>query len=157
MCLDGHVFRINYDVPEEITRQLYKLYELYDRDAKYEEIPEHLTAYEIEREDSDVEEAKELERYLEEEAKRKKKDLEAMKAAISRPSLLVYQHASDRTCRGRKEDSNDRHHVTDFDPSTRNSQINLYSTLRVSYGSKSIAVQSSLRIFYARMYNQCND
>ncbi|GFF74815.1 hypothetical protein CNMCM6936_001767 [Aspergillus lentulus] len=79
MCLDGHVFRINYDVPEEITRQLNALY---DRDAKYEEIPEHLRAYEIEKEDSDVEEAKELERYLEEEAKRKKKDLEEMKEAL---------------------------------------------------------------------------
>ncbi|KAF7158710.1 hypothetical protein CNMCM5623_003874 [Aspergillus felis] len=69
LCLDGHLFRINYDVPEEITRQLD---ELYDRDAKYEEIPEHLKAYEVEKEDTDVEEAKEVERYLEEEAKRKK-------------------------------------------------------------------------------------
>ncbi|GAB1199564.1 hypothetical protein APSETT444_008914 [Aspergillus pseudonomiae] len=59
LCLDGHLFRINYDVPEEITQQLE---ELYDRDAKYEEIPEHLKAYETEMEDSDVEEAKELER-----------------------------------------------------------------------------------------------
>ncbi|EAW15266.1 uncharacterized protein ACLA_059300 [Aspergillus clavatus NRRL 1] len=63
LCLDGHLFRINYDVPEEITRQLE---ELYNRDAKYEEIPEHLKAYETEMEDSDVEEAKELERLSEE-------------------------------------------------------------------------------------------
>ncbi|GIC86306.1 uncharacterized protein Aud_002674 [Aspergillus udagawae] len=69
MCLDGHWFHINYDVPEENTQQLDKLY---DRDAKYEEIPEHLKAYEIEKEDTDVEEAKEVKRYLEEQAKRKK-------------------------------------------------------------------------------------
>ncbi|KAF7169053.1 hypothetical protein CNMCM5623_001885 [Aspergillus felis] len=68
LCLDGHLFRINYDVPEEITRQLE---ELYDRDAKYEEIPEHLKAYETEMEDSDVEEAKELERLSEEQTQDK--------------------------------------------------------------------------------------
>ncbi|RHZ44962.1 uncharacterized protein CDV56_103383 [Aspergillus thermomutatus] len=62
MCLDGHLFHINYDVPEKITQQLE---ELYDRDAKYEEIPEHLKAYETEMEDSDVEEAKELARLSE--------------------------------------------------------------------------------------------
>ncbi|KAL5355948.1 hypothetical protein BJX96DRAFT_142093 [Aspergillus floccosus] len=68
LCLDGHLFHINYDVPEDITRQLE---ELYDRDAKYEEIPGHLKAYETEMEDSDVEEAKELERLSGEQAQRK--------------------------------------------------------------------------------------
>lgn len=68
LCLDGHLFRINYDVPEEITRQLE---ELYDRDAKYEEIPEHLKAYETEMEDSDVEEAKEIERLAKEQTQGK--------------------------------------------------------------------------------------
>ncbi|GIJ90962.1 hypothetical protein Asppvi_009927 [Aspergillus pseudoviridinutans] len=68
LCLDGHLFRINYDVPEEITRQLE---ELYDRDAKYEEIPGHLKAYETEMEDTDVEEAKELERLSEEQTQDK--------------------------------------------------------------------------------------
>ncbi|GFF98173.1 conserved hypothetical protein [Aspergillus udagawae] len=63
LCLDGHLFRINYDVPEEITQQLE---ELYDRDAKYQEIPEHLKAYETEMEDSDMEEAEELEQLSEE-------------------------------------------------------------------------------------------
>ncbi|KAL4896565.1 hypothetical protein BDV59DRAFT_170970 [Aspergillus ambiguus] len=62
LSIDGHQFRINYDVPEEITWQLE---ELYDRDAKYEEVPEHLKAYETELEDTDEEEAKELERLTE--------------------------------------------------------------------------------------------
>ncbi|GIJ98634.1 hypothetical protein Aspvir_000752 [Aspergillus viridinutans] len=65
LCIDGHLFRINYDVPEEITEQLW---ELYDRDAKYEEIPEHLKAYETEMEDPAVEEARLVEEY-----RRKKK------------------------------------------------------------------------------------
>jgi hypothetical protein len=68
LCLDGHLFRINYDVPDEITLQLE---ELYDRDAKYEEIPEHLKAYETEMEDSDVEEAREIERLSGEQAQGK--------------------------------------------------------------------------------------
>ncbi|EAW17057.1 uncharacterized protein NFIA_004130 [Aspergillus fischeri NRRL 181] len=79
LCMDDHLFRINYDVPEKITRQLY---ELYDRDAKYEEIPEYQRAYEIEKEVLDVEEAKEVERYFEEEAKRRKANLQAMKEAL---------------------------------------------------------------------------
>ncbi|PKX98891.1 uncharacterized protein P174DRAFT_437329 [Aspergillus novofumigatus IBT 16806] len=65
LCIDGHLFRINYDVPEEITQQMW---ELYDRDAKYEEIPEHLKAYETDKEDTDVEEARLVEEY-----RRKKK------------------------------------------------------------------------------------
>ncbi|GIJ88737.1 hypothetical protein Asppvi_007664 [Aspergillus pseudoviridinutans] len=63
LCIDGHLFRINYDVPAEITEQMW---ELYDRDAKYEEIPEHLKAYETEKEDTDVEEARLLEEYRQE-------------------------------------------------------------------------------------------
>ncbi|KAF7593351.1 hypothetical protein BBP40_011641 [Aspergillus hancockii] len=66
MGLDGHIFRIKYDVPEEKPQQLE---ELYDRDAKYEEISEHVKAYEIEMEDSDEEAAKALARRREECAK----------------------------------------------------------------------------------------
>lgn len=49
LYLDGHLFCINYNVPEEITQQLE---ELYNRNVKYDEIPEHLKAYEAEMRDS---------------------------------------------------------------------------------------------------------
>jgi hypothetical protein len=54
LSIDGHVFRVNYEIPKEITRQLE---ELFDRDVKYEEIPEDLKAYETEDDDADEEEA----------------------------------------------------------------------------------------------------
>ncbi|KAJ5820358.1 hypothetical protein N7474_005949 [Penicillium riverlandense] len=54
LSIDGHVFRVNYDAPEEITRQLE---ELFDREVKYEGIPEDVKAYETGDDDADEEEA----------------------------------------------------------------------------------------------------
>ncbi len=41
--IDGHRFRVNYDVPELPTLALY---ELWNREAKYEDIPKELLQYE---------------------------------------------------------------------------------------------------------------
>ncbi|KAJ5624410.1 hypothetical protein N7510_000719 [Penicillium lagena] len=70
LSIDGHVFRVNYDVPEEITLQLE---ELFYRDAGYEEIPEDLKAYEIGDDDADAEEAGEEAR-REQEIEKKKRE-----------------------------------------------------------------------------------
>lgn len=45
MGIAGHQFRINYGVPQDVTDQLYALF---DQDGvKYEDIPESLRAYEV--------------------------------------------------------------------------------------------------------------
>ncbi|KAJ5398641.1 hypothetical protein N7465_009130 [Penicillium sp. CMV-2018d] len=46
LCLDGHQFHINYDTPQDVTDELM---ELFDRvpEITYEEIPNHLKAYEV--------------------------------------------------------------------------------------------------------------
>ena len=43
--LDGHKFRINYDVPPEITKAFWELYNR--RDVKYEDVSEELRKYEV--------------------------------------------------------------------------------------------------------------
>ncbi|KAI1370411.1 hypothetical protein F4677DRAFT_438445 [Hypoxylon crocopeplum] len=45
-CIDQHWFRINYDVPEDITNRLYELLSR-DEKVKYEDIPNELKAYEV--------------------------------------------------------------------------------------------------------------
>lgn len=50
VCLDGHQFRINYDVPQEVTDQLETLF-MQDSEVKYDDIPDHLKAYEVEIDD----------------------------------------------------------------------------------------------------------
>lgn len=44
MTIDGHYFRINYDVPEEITSRFLSLL---DEDKTYKDVPEVLKAYEV--------------------------------------------------------------------------------------------------------------
>ncbi|KAJ5833728.1 hypothetical protein N7474_002039 [Penicillium riverlandense] len=78
LSIDGHEFRVNYDVPKEIPEELE---ELFDRDAKYEEIPEHLKAYETEPIDSDEEEAEEIARR----EKATKKNMEQIKEMMRLP------------------------------------------------------------------------
>jgi len=46
MSLDGHHFKINYDVPEEVTEGLF---DLMQRNAKYEEVPNEYLKYEGEK------------------------------------------------------------------------------------------------------------
>lgn len=46
VSLDGHQFRVNYDVPQGITDRLYGLF-WQDEEVKYEDIPEDLKAYEV--------------------------------------------------------------------------------------------------------------
>ncbi|KAE8393754.1 hypothetical protein BDV23DRAFT_180203 [Aspergillus alliaceus] len=60
---------INYDVPEEIARQLE---DLWDPDAKYEEIPEHPKAYEGELTDDEEVEGREQAQPAEEHAKKER-------------------------------------------------------------------------------------
>jgi len=45
VCIDSHRFRIEYGVPNEVTKSFYDLFE---RDAKYEDIPKELLQYEVE-------------------------------------------------------------------------------------------------------------
>ncbi|OTB18137.1 hypothetical protein K445DRAFT_243588 [Daldinia sp. EC12] len=45
ISIDSHRFRINYDVPPQITDRLYDLFER--DDIKYEDIPDDLKAYEV--------------------------------------------------------------------------------------------------------------
>ncbi|KAG5752516.1 hypothetical protein H9Q69_003563 [Fusarium xylarioides] len=47
--IDGHRFRINYGVPQEVTDRLNALFD--QDEVKYEDIPDDLKAYE-EKEDS---------------------------------------------------------------------------------------------------------
>lgn len=51
ICLDGHRFYINYEVPQHITDQLNALFEQ-DEEVKYEDIPEEVKAYEEKEEQS---------------------------------------------------------------------------------------------------------
>ncbi|KAI0849117.1 hypothetical protein F5Y00DRAFT_236643 [Daldinia vernicosa] len=44
ICIDNHRFRINYDVPQEVTDRLYHLAE--QEDLRYEDIPHELKEYE---------------------------------------------------------------------------------------------------------------
>lgn len=44
MNIDGHYFRINYDVPKVITNRLLSLL---DGDKTYKDVPEDLKAYEV--------------------------------------------------------------------------------------------------------------
>lgn len=81
LFIDGHPFRIHPDVPKEITKQLW---ELHDRHAKYEQIPEHLKGYETEMFDPDAEKARELEEYRRERKAFNDKDLQEMKEAYRR-------------------------------------------------------------------------
>jgi hypothetical protein len=46
MSFNGHYFKINYDVPEEVTEGLLDLME---REAKYEEVPREYLKYEVEK------------------------------------------------------------------------------------------------------------
>ncbi|KAF4991471.1 hypothetical protein FGRMN_7782 [Fusarium graminum] len=50
ISLDGHRFRVNYDVPQHITDQIEALF-WGDTDVKYEDIPDELKAYEEKDED----------------------------------------------------------------------------------------------------------
>ncbi|KAI1646823.1 uncharacterized protein F4817DRAFT_339548 [Daldinia loculata] len=45
ISIDNHRFRINYDVPQEITNRFYRLAE--QDDLKYEDIPHELKEYEL--------------------------------------------------------------------------------------------------------------
>jgi hypothetical protein len=45
ICLDGHRFHVNYDVPQHITDQIEALF-WGDKEVRYEDIPEELKAYE---------------------------------------------------------------------------------------------------------------
>ncbi|KAJ5199158.1 hypothetical protein N7491_000282 [Penicillium cf. griseofulvum] len=46
VCLDSHQFRINYSIPQDVTDELEKLFDRVP-EIKYEEIPNHLKAYEV--------------------------------------------------------------------------------------------------------------
>jgi hypothetical protein len=46
MSFDDHHFKINYDVPEEVTEGLL---DLMHRNAKYEEVPKEYLKYEVEK------------------------------------------------------------------------------------------------------------
>jgi hypothetical protein len=46
MSFDDHHFKINYDVPEEVTEELL---DLMHRNAKYEEVPKEYLKYEVEK------------------------------------------------------------------------------------------------------------
>ncbi|CAL5871814.1 uncharacterized protein PFLUO_LOCUS6067 [Penicillium psychrofluorescens] len=94
LSIDGHVFRINYDVPKEITEELE---ELFDRDEKYEEIPEHLKAYEIEPVDSDEIEAEELARREKETKKNMEQIKEMMRARREEESKKEEQQFQEET------------------------------------------------------------
>lgn len=48
ICLDGHRFHVNYDVPQHITDQVEALF-WGDKEVRYEDIPEELKAYEVMR------------------------------------------------------------------------------------------------------------
>jgi len=50
--IDGHLFRINYDVPQSVTDTLYALLE--KDNPKYEDIPAECLEYEIEDKDKDL-------------------------------------------------------------------------------------------------------
>lgn len=41
VCLDGHQFRINYDVPQNVTDELEELFDQVP-EVKYKNIPNHL-------------------------------------------------------------------------------------------------------------------
>jgi hypothetical protein len=45
ICLDGHRFHVNYDVPQHITDQIEALF-WGDKEVTYKDIPEELKAYE---------------------------------------------------------------------------------------------------------------
>ncbi|KAI8960075.1 hypothetical protein F5Y11DRAFT_330992 [Daldinia sp. FL1419] len=45
VCINGHLFRINYDVPQHITDRLYELAQ--QDNIAYEDIPDDLKEYEI--------------------------------------------------------------------------------------------------------------
>lgn len=47
VCLDGHQFRINYGVPQNVTDELEELFYQVP-EVKYTDIPNHLKAYEVE-------------------------------------------------------------------------------------------------------------
>lgn len=49
--IDGHLFKINYDVPQEVTEALY---ELNFQEAKYEDIPREFLKYEVVEGDYDA-------------------------------------------------------------------------------------------------------
>ncbi|KLP13840.1 uncharacterized protein LW94_13603 [Fusarium fujikuroi] len=49
--IDGHRFRINYGVPQEVTNRLNALCD--QDEVKYEDIPEDLKAYEVKEESKD--------------------------------------------------------------------------------------------------------
>jgi hypothetical protein len=53
VCIDSHRFRIEYGVPNEVTKSFYDLFEC---DAKYEDIPKELLQYEVEVEGEDEDE-----------------------------------------------------------------------------------------------------
>lgn len=46
LCLDGHQFHINYDIPQDVTDELMELF-FRTPEITYEEIPNHLKAYEV--------------------------------------------------------------------------------------------------------------
>ncbi|KAF5675172.1 hypothetical protein FHETE_2591 [Fusarium heterosporum] len=52
ISLDGHRFRVNYDVPQHITDQIEALF-WGDEDVKYDDIPDELKAYEVQDEDAE--------------------------------------------------------------------------------------------------------
>ncbi|CCT66556.1 uncharacterized protein FFUJ_03593 [Fusarium fujikuroi IMI 58289] len=49
--IDGHRFRINYGVPQEVTNRLNALCD--QDEVKYEDIPDDLKAYEVKEESKD--------------------------------------------------------------------------------------------------------
>ncbi|KAJ5507305.1 hypothetical protein N7527_009448 [Penicillium freii] len=46
ICLDGHQFHINYNIPQDVTDELMELFGRVPQ-ITYEEIPNHLKAYEV--------------------------------------------------------------------------------------------------------------
>ncbi|CAJ0538577.1 Ff.00g066210.m01.CDS01 [Fusarium sp. VM40] len=52
ICLDGHRFHVNYDVPQHITDQIEALF-WGDKEVRYEDIPEDVKAYEEKDYESD--------------------------------------------------------------------------------------------------------
>lgn len=51
VSIDGHRFRINYGVPQEVTDRLYALFD--QDEVKYEDIPDDLKKYEVKDESND--------------------------------------------------------------------------------------------------------
>lgn len=72
ICLDGHRFHVNYDVPQHITDQIQALF-WGDEEVKYEDIPEELKAYE-EKGDEKEENLKELNAAVKEDKQPGKQD-----------------------------------------------------------------------------------